>query len=124
MATFNVYRNPTTGGLEAVKQGYCVPILLLNILIPLGWIWAFLNHAPHFAWRLLSISIILGIITLLFPNFILLISLLWLVFSVGLGGMANKQIEYSLRRRGFTLIQDGVLASSTDTAIEEAAKVA
>ena len=36
MSMFNVYRHPMTGQYEAIKQGFCPSIVLLNIIIPLG----------------------------------------------------------------------------------------
>ena len=121
MASFNVYRHPQTGNLEAVKQGYCFPILLLNIVVPLGWMYAFIRRASHFAWRLLALSIIAVSLMYNFPGVPAgVIALFWLVFSVSLGASANKRIEFSLKRRGFTLLHTNVTASNADAAIETA----
>jgi hypothetical protein len=105
MALFNVYEHPNTKALDAVKQGYCFPVLFLNVL-PFGWIWAFARKAPQFAWRLLAVSVMASIFAVLISADVIWI--LWTVFSVGLGGIANKQVEYSLKRRGYVLVRSGV----------------
>jgi hypothetical protein len=105
MALFNVYEHPNTKVLDAVKQGYCFPVLFLNVL-PFGWIWAFARRAPQLAWRLLAVSVITSVFAVLISLDVIWI--LWTVFSVGLGGIANKQVEYSLKRRGYVLVRSGV----------------
>jgi hypothetical protein len=56
MTLFNVYEHPNTKGLDAVKQGYCFPVLFLNVL-PFGWIWGFVRKAPRVARPLLAVSV-------------------------------------------------------------------
>jgi len=104
MKTFIVFRNSTSGRVDAVKRGYSGPALTLN-LFQLGWLWAFAKRTPDFAWRLLAVTVITVILCNILPSLIIaLICLLWIVFSINVGRIANKQIEKALIRRGFTQI--------------------
>lgn len=118
MTIFTVYQHPQSQHLESVKRGYCFPIFFLNLIIPLGWVWAFAHRAASFGWRLLALSIIaLGLAVFVSAE---VVWVFWIVFSAGLGSLANKQIEHSLRRRGFVVFRDGVTAGNGDSAIERA----
>jgi hypothetical protein len=105
MALFNVYEHPNTKALDAVKQGYCFPVLILNVL-PFGWVWGFARKAPRVAWPLLAISVIACVLAALISLDVVWI--LWTAFSVGLGRIANRQVEYSLKQRGYVLLRSGV----------------
>jgi hypothetical protein len=77
-------------------------------------LWAFINHAPDFAWRLLTITVIINILLSLLLNggdvhdasalIAFFICLLWIGFSINVGRIANQQIERALTKRGFIQI--------------------
>lgn len=114
MKTFIVFRNPLSGHLEAVKQGYSIPALLLN-LICLGWVWAFARRAPDLAWRLLAVTVIGSILCNLIP----FLSLFWIIFSICIGQIANQQIRKAFKKRGFSQIGE-FEASDADEALRVA----
>lgn len=53
MKTFVVFRNPTSGRVDAVKRGYSGPALIIN-LFQLGWLWAFAKRTNE---RLISLGV-------------------------------------------------------------------
>jgi hypothetical protein len=109
MATFNIYQHPYDDSVEKVKRGFSFAATLMNIVL-LGWVWAFDHRAPRLAWRLLMTTIITYISFIFFMSEIVVA--LWVLFSFGLGGFANKQVEYSLKRRDYTLLETGVNAAT------------
>jgi hypothetical protein len=119
MATFNIYKHPEDDSLEVVKQGFSVSAVLMNMVL-LGWVWAFNNRTPRLAWRLLALSA-MSYLAFVFVRSEMIL-LFWTMFSLGLGGFANQQIEYSLKRRGYALLKCGVNAATHDLAVGFATK--
>jgi hypothetical protein len=111
MAKFNVYHRPEDGSTELVKHGFSFSIVLMNVAL-LGWVWAFNNRAPRLAWRLLALTVICYIAFALIRSGTILIC--WIMFSLALGGFANKQIEQSLKRRGYAPLEREVDATIID----------
>jgi hypothetical protein len=85
-------------------------------MVLLGWTWAFNNRAPRLAWSLLAATVVAYVVFVVFASGVIVA--LGAVFSLGLGGFANKQIEYSLKRRGYALLERDINTTSGDLVID------
>src|ERR1700742_2032791 len=100
MRKYTVLKNPTTGHMKAISEGYCGWIVLLNFLL-LGWVWAFANRATHLGWRLLAVTITFWLMTAAGSLVASVAGFCWPIFAITLGSVAHDRARSELRRLGF-----------------------
>jgi hypothetical protein len=122
MKTYSVMRNPTNRHTKAIRNGFSWAAFALN-LFGFGWIWAFVNSATHFGWRLLVLTLLLIGSTLLEnPLLSAVASFMWIVFSISVGMMATDRVRSEVKRLGFLTIAENVEANNDEEAIDLAEK--
>jgi hypothetical protein len=129
---YTILRNPHTGAIKAVAEGFSFWLFLLNG-IQLGWIWAFARGGFEFAWRLLAVTALATLAIFYAANnygnndpvalVLLLVYFSWLGFSIWVGHNGNDRLKSSLVHRGFVTVASDVDSTTADEAIERAIKL-